>query len=138
MTEGKLEVVIVTPAGQKLSTQADEVVAPGHKGQFGVLPGHIEVLTHNPPGLFVVVEGGRRETWAVGAGFIEVGPNRVQLLVQSAERAAEIDVQRAEDARKRAETRIATLDFNQTAPEFEHAELRLKRAETRLEAAKLN
>lgn len=135
MSEGRLEVVIVTPEGQRFQGEVDEVVAPGYKGQFGVLPSHIPLLTSNPPGVFVAITGGTRQVWAVGAGFIEVGPDRVQLIVQSAERAEDIDVPRAENARTRALDALQKLDHDLTAPGFEQAELRLKRAEARLEAA---
>ncbi len=130
----KLKLVIVTPAGEKLAGEADEIVAPGYNGQFGVMPGHIEFFTTNPPGVFKATDGGKESIWAVGKGFIEVSNDEVQLLVQSAEPAEKIDVSRAEAARKRAEESLDKLEGNQSDEDWEHQNLRLQRAVARLEA----
>ena len=133
--EGKLKVTIVTPGGEKFDGEADEVVAPGFLGQFGPLPEHIEFFTKNPPGVLTVIDKGKSEVWAIGKGFIEVGPDRVQLLVQSAERAEEIETDRAAKARDKAVAGLDELEGNLQDPMWDHKALRLKRAEARLEAA---
>ena len=131
---GKLKIVIVTPGGEKLAGEADEIVAPGHVGQFGVLPGHIEFFTRNPPGVFTVLNDGKLSRWAVGAGFIEVGHDQVQLLVQSAEKSGEIDAERAKRAKTRAEEALSKLEGRLDDPAYEMQLLSLRRAEARLEA----
>ncbi len=130
----KLKVTIVTPEGEKLDCEADEIVAPGFEGQFGVMPEHIEFFTKSPPGVFVCVRQGTREVWAVGKGFIEVQPGAVRLLVQTAERKENIDRQRAEASLHRAEDTMSKLDGNLDDPDWTEQELRLKRAEARLGA----
>ena len=133
--EGSLKIVIVTPEGEKLAGEADEIVAPGHLGQFGVMPGHIAFFTASEPGLFVAISGGRRSTWAVGKGYIEIEQDEVQLLVQSAEKAVDIDVERARRAKERAEKKLAELEGNLDDPQWAEYTRRLKRANARLEAA---
>lgn len=135
MAEGKLNVNIVTPAGEKFNGEVEELTAPGFLGEFGVLPGHLEYFTKNHPGVLQVVENGKTVFWAVGKGFIEVAEDHVYLLVQSAERSDKIDVERAKDAFKRAEAKLAELDGNLSDPSYEHQLLRVKRAEARLAAA---
>ncbi len=132
---GKLKVHIVTPYGEKLAGEADEVVAPGHLGEFGVLHEHLEFFTKNQPGVLTIINGGKKQFWAVGKGFIEVRPDAVQLLVQSAEPASDIDAARAEKAKKKAETDLEKMD-NTVDPKWDEYTLRLKRAEARLEASR--
>jgi len=132
---GKLSLVIVTPQGEKLAGAADEICAPGFKGEFGVLPSHIEFFTKCPPGVFSAGEGGRTTHWALGKGFIEVSHDRVLLTVQSAEKADDIDVERAQRAKRRAEEELAKLEGAVADPKWEEFSLRLARAEARLAAA---
>ncbi|RJO65159.1 MAG: ATP synthase F1 subunit epsilon [Myxococcales bacterium] len=131
----KLDLIIVTPQGQKHAGLVDEIVAPGFLGEFGVLPQHIEMFVMSRPGVFTARVGDRRERWSVGKGFIEVGPDRVQLVVQSAERAEEIDVERATRAKTRAEKALSELDGTIDDPAYQEQTLRLARADARLQAA---
>lgn len=86
----QLEVRIVTPRAILLQTQADGVQAPGELGEFGVLPSHIPFVTTLKPGVVVVhgaagADGGVTRRFNVGVGFVEAGPDRVTVLVETCE-----------------------------------------------------
>jgi len=93
-----MHVEVVTPAGSALATEADEVTAPGVRGEFGVLPGHTPFVTALKPGVLVwKTKTGKRGVLAVGAGFAEVnGKDRVVVLTQSAVTAENVDVAQAQ------------------------------------------
>ncbi|MBI2528598.1 MAG: F0F1 ATP synthase subunit epsilon [Candidatus Rokubacteria bacterium] len=98
---------LATPTQQLVSADVDEVVAPGSEGYFGVLPGHAPFLTTLGAGE-VSYRHGREETYiAVIGGFAEVQGDRVMILAEVAERPEDIDRERAERARQRAEQRLA-------------------------------
>jgi len=98
---------LATPARQLVSTEVDEVVAPGSEGYFGVLPGHAPFLTTLGAGE-VSYRHGREDAYlTVIGGFAEVQGDRVMILAEAAERPEEIDRERAERARQRAEQRLA-------------------------------
>ena len=99
---------IVTPERVVYSSQVESVQAPGSEGSFGVLAGHMPLLTSLQVGaLCFTEEGGDRVQMAVSGGFAEVGSERVTVLAETAERAEEIDTQRADSSRQRAEERLA-------------------------------
>ena len=85
------------------------VVAPGIEGQLGILPQHAPLVTVMAPGELRIVKGGNEEVLAISGGFLQVGPDRVMVLADTAERSEEIDLARAEEARRRAEEQ-ARLD----------------------------
>jgi len=89
-----------------VDTEADEVVAPGVEGYFGVLPGHAAFLTTLGAGEVMYRVGQREGYLAVAGGFAEVRAERVIILAEDAERPEEIDRARAERARQRAEMRL--------------------------------
>jgi len=125
---------VVTPEKSLIKDDAKEVTAPGEEGEFGVLPGHTPFMTVLKPG--EIKYGGKEGSYkylAVNDGFAEVMPDRVNILVESAERAEEIDIQRAEAARDRAEQRIKNADKEEI--DFARAEAALRRALTRLQVA---
>ena len=97
---------IVTAERIVYSAEADIVIAPGVEGQLGILPHHAPLMTMLEPGELIVKKGGDEFYLAVSGGFLEVRPDRVIVLADSAERAEEIDIARAEEARKRAEKRL--------------------------------
>lgn len=98
---------IVTPERQLLSEEVDMVTIPGIDGQMGILRGHVPLLTTLDIGEIVLhTKGGTRHI-AVGGGVVEVRPNKVTIMAASAERAEEIDLQRAEAARQRAHDSLA-------------------------------
>src|SRR5690349_21145149 len=102
-----LELQIVTPDRLILQEQVDEVEIPGSEGYFGVLPGHTPMLASLAAGELWYRKGQERIYLAIVYGFAEVLPDRVTILARLAERAEEIDVERAEAARRRAEERLA-------------------------------
>lgn len=88
----RLTLTLVTPKGAKAAKQVDEVTAPGARGEFGVLPGHIPFLTTLRSGVLTLRDGQHRESLAVGKGFVQVGAgDRVQILVDQAQFTTEID-----------------------------------------------
>jgi F-type H+-transporting ATPase subunit epsilon len=101
-----LELRIVTPERLLVSEQVDEVEIPGSEGYFGVLPGHTPLLADLAVGELWYRKGQEKTYLSIAHGFVEVLPDRVTVLARIAEKAEEIDVARAEEARKRAETRL--------------------------------
>ena len=130
-TEIRLE--IVTPEKLVAHDAVSEVTLPGKNGYLGVLPGHAPLLTELAPGELEYTSGGSHHNLVVDWGFAEVLGDRVIVLVQSAERPEEIDVERAEKAKARAEDRLKRFDD----PEIdrERARVALSRALARLETA---
>ncbi|MCK4273930.1 MAG: F0F1 ATP synthase subunit epsilon [Dehalococcoidales bacterium] len=101
-----LKLDIVTAERVVYSEDVDVVIAPGVEGQLGILPHHAPLMTILQAGELVVRRGAEEDTLAISGGFLEVRPDRVIVLADSAERAGEIDVDRAEAAKKRAEQRL--------------------------------
>jgi len=104
-----IELQIVTPDRAIVKEQVDEVEIPGADGYFGVLPGHTPMLASLTVGEMWYRKGQERFYLGVAFGFAEVLPDRVTILAQMAERPEDIDVGRAEAAKKRAEARITQL-----------------------------
>jgi F-type H+-transporting ATPase subunit epsilon len=128
-----IELEIVTPAGVVVRESVDEVEAPGVEGHFGVLPGHRPFMSQLRAGELRYRTGKENHYVAVHWGFAEVLPHKVTVLVETAERAEDIDLQRAETAKRRAEERLKQFG---TAYDMEAARAAVERAEARLEAAK--
>jgi len=99
-------VEIVAAERRVLEDDVDEIVAPTPDGQIGILPRHAALLTLLVPGEMRLKKGDQETVLAIGGGFLEVADNRVTILVDSAERAEEIDIARAEEARRRAADRV--------------------------------
>ena len=112
--------------------QVDEVEVPGSDGYFGVLPGHTPLLATLQVGTLWYRQGNEKHYLAIAFGFAEVQPDRVTILAQIAERADEVDVSRAEAARKRAEARLRTPSADM---DFERAKVALMKSLMRLQAA---
>jgi len=129
----KLSVDIVTAEKLVYSEEGvDVLIVPGIVGELGVLPLHAPLLTMIQPGVLRIVKGGEEVEMAITGGFIEVRENRVTILADAAERAEEIDVARAEEARRRAQERLAAKEVT---ADLLRAEAALKRALVRLKAA---
>jgi F-type H+-transporting ATPase subunit epsilon len=128
----KLQLEIVTPDRSLVREEVDEVQVPGSEGYLGVLPGHTPLLTTLNVGELWFRVGQVKHFLAIAGGFAEVLPDRVTILAQIAERAEDIDLARAEAARKRAEDRLARppQDFD-----FERARVALMRSLVRLQVA---
>jgi F-type H+-transporting ATPase subunit epsilon len=101
-----IELQIVTPDKMLVKEQVDEVEIPGSEGYFGVLPGHTPMLASLAVGEMWYRQGQEKTYLSLAFGFAEVLPDRVTILAQLAERAEDIDVARAEEAKRRAEARI--------------------------------
>jgi len=98
---------IVTAERMVYSEDVDMVIAPGVQGQLGILPHHTPLMTTLESGELRVRKGGEEISLAISGGFLEVRPDRVVVLADAAERAEEIDIARAEEAKRRAEQRLA-------------------------------
>jgi len=125
-----LRLEFVTPERAIVTEDVDEIEVPGEDGYFGVLPGHAPLLAALRPGEMWLRKGPDKTYAFVGGGFVEVLPDRVTILAQVAERAEDIDTQRAEAAKRRAEDRLArpTADID-----AERARIALIRALARLQ-----
>jgi F-type H+-transporting ATPase subunit epsilon len=128
-----LKIDIVTAERIVYSAEVDTVIAPGVSGQLGILPHHAPLMTTLQAGELVVRKGGQEEIMAISGGFIEVRPDHVIVLADQAERAEEIDVARAAEARKRAEERLK--DKKVSGVDELRAEAALRRALVRLSVA---
>jgi F-type H+-transporting ATPase subunit epsilon len=126
---------VVTAERTVFEDMVDMVVAPGIQGQLGILPHHAPLMTSLTFGeLILHREGQEDEFIAIGGGFMEVGPEHVTILADSAERAGEIDEARAEEARARAEELMAQKRREDV--DFARAEAALRRSMLRLKVAK--
>ena len=123
---------IVTPERSIVSEQVDEVQLPGAEGYFGVLPGHAPLLATLQVGELWYRIGQEKHYLAVAFGFVEVLPDRVTVLAQIAERPEDIDVPRAEAAKKRAEERVARPNVE---IDFERARVAMMKSLIRLQVA---
>jgi F-type H+-transporting ATPase subunit epsilon len=128
----KIALEIVTPDRALVTAQVDELQLPGAEGYFGVLPGHTPMLSTLQVGEMWYRIGQEKHYLAIAFGFVEVLPDRVTVLAQIAERAEEIDVARAEAAKRRAEERAA-----KPSPDidFERARVALMKSLIRLQVA---
>lgn len=128
----KLLLEVVTPEKLVISEEVDEVVLPGIEGEFGVLPGHIPFLTALKVGEMVYRKGETEEHLALSWGYVEVMSDAVKVLAETAEKATDIDLQRAEMARSEAEK---ILTAGKEDDEYEKAKVRLEKAVIRSQVA---
>jgi F-type H+-transporting ATPase subunit epsilon len=127
----KLVLEIVTPDRSLVREEVDEIVIPGSEGYFGVLPGHAPLLSTLMVGEMWYRVGQEKRYLAVAGGFVEVLPERVTVLAQIGERAEDIDIARAEAAKRRAEERLAhPIDVD-----LERARFSLAKALVRIQVA---
>jgi len=133
----KLSVDVITAERVVYSdTDIDAVVAPGELGEMTVLPSHASLITSLVPGELRIQKAGSDETYmVVTGGFLEVRDDKVVILAENAERAEEIDIALAQEARARAErelaSREAAVDLSRVQAELRRATLALKVAERR-------
>ncbi len=134
MMPDDIELVVVTPEKQLLRGKVADMQMPGENGYLGILPGHAPLMTELGIGelSYHDVSGKESTHVAIVRGFAEVLPDRVTILAETAERAEEIDVQRAKDALARAEKRLATNDPN---IDWDRANIALQRALIRIQVA---
>jgi F-type H+-transporting ATPase subunit epsilon len=135
MLPESIELIVVTPERQLLRETVVEVTIPGTDGELGILPGHAPLMTELGIGElnYRTANSSQPLSVAVIRGFAEVLPDRVTLLAETAERAEEIDLQRAEAAKARAEKRLASNDTN---IDWDRATVALTRAIIRIQVAR--
>jgi len=130
MAEEKLERLdIVTPEKKVYSDDVRYVIAPGGDGELGILPEHAPIMTTLNIGIMRVQKDGQYTKVAVSGGFLEARNSKVVVLADAAERADDIDMERAEAARGRAEQRLAAKDPD---VDLVRAELALQKALNRI------
>src|SRR6266851_10018742 len=129
-----MHVEVVTAERELYNGEADMVIAPGSEGELGILPRHAALLTALKAGQMRIKLGGAEEPLFVSGGFLEVSNNQATVLADTAEHAEEIDQARAEEARRRAQERLA-----QTTSNTERAELQaaMERAMERLKVSEI-
>jgi F-type H+-transporting ATPase subunit epsilon len=127
-----IQLQIVSADRSLVNERVDEVEIPGSEGYFGVLPGHTPLLALLGAGELWYRQGQEKHYLLLAFGFAEVGPDQVTILAQTAEKAEEIDVARAEAAKRRAEERLArpTIDID-----FERARIALLKSLARLQVS---
>jgi F-type H+-transporting ATPase subunit epsilon len=130
MAEGTIDLTIVTPERAVVHEQVDELQIPGAEGYFGVLPGHAPLFSELKVGEVSYRQGTKWSYLAVAWGFVEVHSDQVRVLAETAERAHEIDFERAERAKQRAEQRIAKggedVDYRRALVALERALIRIQ------------
>lgn len=126
---GSIKIEVITGERIVYADEVDVIVAPGAEGQLGVLPSHAPLLTTLQPGELVVRKGQEETSMVVSGGFMEVHPDKVIVLADTAERAEEIDVARAEAARQRA---IERMQEQADRIDLARAEVALRRSLARL------
>lgn len=133
MSDKKLHLKITTHERVVFDEDVDEIYSRGVEGEFGILPGHIPFMTALDIGVTKVVIGGKPQYFTTMGGVFQLTGNEALILTQSAERGSDIDVERAEEAKRRAEAR---LENESDTTDVQRAEVALARALARLKASK--
>jgi F-type H+-transporting ATPase subunit epsilon len=126
---------IVTQERVVYDQEVDMVIAPGSEGELGILPHHVPLLTALAAGELRLRVGNDESSFAIGGGCMEVQPDHVTILATAAEQAEEIDIERAEAARKRAE-RLLREGPSSDPDQFKRIEAALRRSRVRLKVAR--
>lgn len=126
--ENKIRLEVVTPYGITVSEDFEEVTLTGTEGEFGVLAGHANLITTLQIGAMQIRNGNKTEYLFVNSGYAEVSPEKIIVLADSAERSDDINIERAMEAKKRAEERLK----QQENIDFARANAALQRATTRI------
>lgn len=132
----RLQVEVVTPEKRLAKAEADEVIAPGADGLFGVRPGHTPYLAVLEPGLLTLQTGTTAEKYFVGGGFCEVGDDQVRVLADIAEPLAGIDLEKARKRLSEAETKLAELSPSVPAHEMQQKVVRREQVRVKLAEAR--
>jgi F-type H+-transporting ATPase subunit epsilon len=126
-----IKVSVVTPNGPVYESDVEMVITKAQSGELGILPGHIPMVAPLAIGVVRMKKNGKEQDLiAVSGGFLEVRPDKVTILAQAAEKAEDIDVERALRAKERAEQRMKEQKVEDI--DFRRAELALQRAINRL------
>jgi F-type H+-transporting ATPase subunit epsilon len=127
---------IVTPERQVFSDEVDSVVCPGIEGELGVLPHHAPLLTTLGFGELRIRRGGEEEFFAIAGGFLQVRPDKVVVMAETADMASEIDLEKALEARREAERQLSEgfeepADLARARAALQRALIRIRVAERR-------
>jgi F-type H+-transporting ATPase subunit epsilon len=127
---------IVTPERLAYSGEVDSVQVPGSEGEMGILPHHAPLVSMLGIGELVIRTGGAEELFAIVGGFVQVRPDKVVVMAETADLASEIDLERAQEARREAERAIETgyhepADLAVARAQLQQALLRIRVAERR-------
>ncbi|HKE05761.1 MAG TPA: F0F1 ATP synthase subunit epsilon [Blastocatellia bacterium] len=126
----KLNLEVITPEKLALREEVDEVIVPGLDGELGILPDHTPLISQLKTGILTYRQGAQSRRMHVSGGFVEVASDRVSVLSDVAEKPEEIDLERAQRAKERAERRLASRGEE---VDFPRAELKLQRAMARIQ-----
>jgi F-type H+-transporting ATPase subunit epsilon len=131
-----LQLEIVTPERLAYDDQVDSVVLPGAEGELGVLPHHAPLLATLGVGELRVRKGGEEEFFAIAGGFVQVRPDKVVVMAETADMASEIDLEKAQEARREAERALESgysegADLSAARAALQQALLRIRLAERR-------
>jgi len=130
MADGAIDLTIVTPERAVVHDRVDEVQIPGAEGYLGILPGHAPLFSELKVGEVSYRKGDHWIFLAIAWGFVEVLPDQVRILAETAERAEEIDLERAARAKQRAEERLARggeeIDYRRALVALERALIRIQ------------
>lgn len=132
-SEKRLHLKITTHERVVFDSDVDEIYSKGVQGEFGILPNHVPFMTALDIGVTKVVTGGKVQNFATMGGIFQLKDNEALILTQAAESAEEIDVRRAEEAKRRAEERLEAEGPDE--PDVKRAEIALSRAMARLKAS---
>lgn len=126
----KLILEILTPEGEILKEEVDEIIAPTVDGEIGILPNHVPLVAQILPGELRVKKSGKTSSYAITGGYIEVLNNNVTILGEYAVRADSIELAKAEEAKKKAENRmkekVSAQDFAEIEAQLRRSILELK------------
>jgi F-type H+-transporting ATPase subunit epsilon len=127
---------IVTPERLAYSDEVDAVVLPGSEGEMGVLPHHAPLVSTLGVGELRIRKGGTEESFAIVGGFVQVRPDRVVVMAETADMSSEIDLERAQEARREAERTLESgyhegADLSAARAALQQALLRIRVAERR-------
>ena len=131
-----LQLEIVTPERLAYSDQVDSVQLPGVEGELGVLPHHAPLVSILGVGELLIRKGGQEESFAIVGGFLQVRPDKVVVMAEEADMASEIDLEKAQEARREAEKALETgyhegADLSLARASLQQALLRIRVAERR-------
>ncbi|WP_342433581.1 F0F1 ATP synthase subunit epsilon [Neobacillus sp. FSL H8-0543] len=129
-----IKVSVVTPDGPVYESDVEMVSTKAQSGELGILPGHIPMVAPLAIGVVRLKKEGQTELVAVSGGFVEVRPDQVTILAQAAEKSSDIDVERAQRAKERAEQRLKEQHLENI--DFRRSQLALQRAINRLAVSK--
>jgi F-type H+-transporting ATPase subunit epsilon len=131
-----LQLEIVTPEKLAFADEVDSVVLPGSEGELGVLPHHAPLISTLGAGELRLRKGGEEESFAIVGGFVQVLPDKVVVMAETADIASEIDLEKAQEARRRAEEALESgyvegADLSAARAQLQQALIRIRVAERR-------